>query len=158
MIELVLMNNEDLQEYLEYAVKNYADEKVKSGNWSESEALQKSRRSFGSLLPNGVNTQNQYLYSIIDKDQEKKVGIIWIGIRESGDEMTGVWIWDFMIYKAERGKGYGTLALKELDGKISLLGQNKVSLQVFGHNDAAINLYKKSGYKVTNLVMSKELI
>ncbi|MEM0136432.1 MAG: GNAT family N-acetyltransferase, partial [Thermoplasmatales archaeon] len=85
------------------------------------------------------------------------VGMIWVGWGKYGDQTSSPWIWDFIIYKNYRGKGYGKEALIALDKELKERGKKKVSLQVFGHNSVAINLYQKLGYKITNIVMSKEL-
>jgi ribosomal protein S18 acetylase RimI-like enzyme len=34
---------------------------------------------------------------------------------------------------------------------------SKISLHVFGHNKIAISLYQKTGYEITNVLMSKTL-
>ncbi len=83
--------------------------------------------------------------------------MIWVGWGKYGDQTSSPWIWDFLIYEEYKGKGYGKEALNALDKELKERGQKKVSLQVFGHNTIAINLYQKSGYKITNIVMSKEL-
>ncbi|MCL4447507.1 MAG: GNAT family N-acetyltransferase [Candidatus Thermoplasmatota archaeon] len=157
MIELVPMDDNDFKEYLSGAIENYANEKIKSGNWNQSDAKERSRKEFETLLPEGTRTRGQHLFTIHDKATNEKVGMIWVGIREPEDEIAGAWIWDFMVYERERGKGYGKDALKALDKILKELGQKRVSLHVFGHNEVAIGLYSKSGYKVTNLVMSKDL-
>ena len=157
MIELVKMSKRELEAYLQFAIENYANEKVKSGNWSEEDSIQRSRESFADLLPNGVDTEDQFLFTIRDNDGGRNVGMIWVGWGKYGDQTSSPWIWDFLIYEQYRGKGYGKEALNALDRELKERGQKKVSLQVFGHNTIAINLYQKSGYKITNIVMSKEL-
>jgi len=84
MVQLVPMTEAEFQIYLQRAIKEYADEKVKAGNWQASEAM------------------------------------------------------------------------RALEGKVKELGLNKISLHVFAHNSAAIRLYEKVGYEVTNLFMAKE--
>ncbi|MGC8561928.1 MAG: GNAT family N-acetyltransferase [Thermoplasmata archaeon] len=56
-----------------------------------------------------------------------------------------------------RGKGSGREALLALDTFLIRMGKSKVSLHVFGHYEVAINLYKKSGYYVTDLVIPKNI-
>ena len=157
MIELIPMNQVELKEYLNVAIRNYASEKVKSGNWREEDAAERSEKEYASLLPKGVETEGHHLFTIRDVATGRKVGMIWFGNSGAGDEIDGAWIWDFLIYEEERGKGFGKEALKELDRILLGLGQKKISLQVFGHNEVAIHIYNASGYKVTNLVMSKNL-
>jgi RimJ/RimL family protein N-acetyltransferase len=157
MIELVPMNEKELADYIKTSVQNYANEKVKSGNWDRSDAIERSKKEFDKLLPDGLNTRGQYLFTVKDRTANKNVGMIWVGIRDYGDEVSGAWIWDFLINDEERRKGYGTETLSALERVLVNLGQKRVSLHVFGHNGAAIDLYKKVGYEVTNIVMSKDL-
>lgn len=81
MVRLVLMQKNELQAYLDKAIPNYAVENIKAGYWSEEEGLQKSQDSFDRLLPDGVNTKNQYLYKIHDSETDQRVGIMWLNAR-----------------------------------------------------------------------------
>ena len=157
MIELVPMSQVDLEEYLKTAVQNYANEKVKSGNWRQDEAFERSKKEYDKLLPDGIKTKGHHLFTIKDRVTNHKVGMIWVGTGNTDNEIDGAWIWDFLIDERKRGKGFGKETMKALDDVLSSLGQKRISLQVFGHNEVAINLYKKSGYRVTNLVMSKDV-
>jgi len=47
--------------------------------------------------------------------------------------------------------------MEKLEEKAKKLKCNKILLHVFAHNNPAISLYKKMGYKITNLMMSKEI-
>ena len=47
--------------------------------------------------------------------------------------------------------------MKKLEDKAKELECDKISLHVFTHNNPSIFLYKKMGYKRTNLMMSKEI-
>ena len=47
--------------------------------------------------------------------------------------------------------------MKKLEDKARELECDKISLHVFTHNNPAIFLYKKIGYKIINLMMSKEI-
>jgi ribosomal protein S18 acetylase RimI-like enzyme len=66
-------------------------------------------------------------------------------------------IFDFIIDEAFRGKGYGKQALAALDEKLISMNVDSVGLHVFGHNIVAQELYKKSGYEITNINMRKVL-
>lgn len=157
MVSLARMTQLELEEYLAWAIRNFAEEKVKSGNWSLENAMEESRREYSRLLPDGVATKNQYLFLILDEESGQNVGIIWLGVRTGEEEIPGGWIWDFMIYEPMRRKGYGRLAMQAVESKARELGLDRISLHVFGSNTAAINLYRDTGYETTNLVMSKRL-
>ena len=157
MIDLVPMNDDEFEEYLKAAVQKYAKEKVESGSWKEEESLELSNREFKRHLPNGIATKGHYLFNLKDKNTNRNVGMIWVGLKNPDNREDGAWIWDFIVNESERGRGFGKDALIALDRFLGNIGQNKVSLHVFGHNEIAINLYKKSGYRITDLVMSKDI-
>lgn len=156
MITLEPMNDGDFNEYIEWSVKNYADEKVKAGSWPEEGSFEHARNEFNRLLPDGKETDGNYLLRIMD-GSGKKVGILWLGIIPQNREMAGAFIWDIMVYPEYRGKGYGKEAMKALEERARSLGAGRISLHVFGHNSVAVDLYRKSGYTVTDLIMSKEI-
>lgn len=156
MVQLVPMTDFDFQAYLEGAVEEYAQEHVKAGNWDASEALQKSKTEYMQLLPDGVASKDQYLFTIEDAQAELKVGMIWFAARHNGPR-TVAFIYDFRIYDEYQRKGYGSHTLSAIETEVRELGIDTISLHVFGHNQAAIALYEKMGYETTNLHMSKKL-
>ena len=147
------MTRDEFQAYREEAVKTYAEEKVAAGNGSADEALERSEQEFSSLLPEGVASRNQHLFSIRDVDQT--IGMIWFAADEV--KPTAAFICDFSVDEAHRGKGYGKGALLALEDKVRALGITSISLHVFGHNRVARALYEKLGYKTTNVNMTKQL-
>ena len=156
MVQLVPMTEAEFQIYLQRAIIEYADEKVKAGNWQASEAMQRSEQELKQLLPDGVKTQDQHLYSIMDETLARPVGMVWVAAQGQGARPYA-FIYDLRVDDPFRRKGYGTQAMRALEGKVKELGLNKISLHVFAHNSAAIRLYEKMGYEVTNLFMAKEL-
>jgi hypothetical protein len=48
------MTEEEFQAFLAESVPEYAAEKVKAGNWTPEEALEKSRKEHTRLLPEGL--------------------------------------------------------------------------------------------------------
>lgn len=156
MVRFEKMGQEDFKEYLQPAIAEYAEEKVKAGTWAESEALQKSRDSFHELLPRGVDTRNQYLFVIMDSDSGSKVGYFWFQLfeRPFGRE---AFIYDFKIFEEFRGRGYGNQAMAAMDEMAKSMNIAKISLHVFAHNQIARKLYEKAGYQATDINMSKWL-
>lgn len=151
MVHLALMNTEEFQEYLEIAIDSYAKENVISGNWKEVDSLNKSKKVYAELLPEGEKTENHYLFTIQANHQQ--VGIIWLG---KVSDTTG-YIYDFYILKKFRGHGYGKIAMNLIETEGKKLGFNKIGLHVFGHNLVARALYEKLGYEAININMFKEI-
>lgn len=151
MVRLEKMTANDYQRYLNEAIKTYASEHVKAGNWDEVEAIGKATEEYERLLPEGENTKDHHLFNIMD--EKKEVGMIWLGQRtkEKG------FIYDINIWEGNQGRGYGKKAMKEIEIVAKTLGMEIVRLHVFGHNKAARGLYEKIGYIKTDLVMEKKI-
>ena len=156
MVHLNPMTESEYQAYRKGAVEEYARERVREGDWQPADALHKAEQEFLRMLPQGVNTQNQYLLSIQADQTDLNLGMLWFAVRGTAPHLAA-FIYDFMIYEPFRQRGYGTQALRALDDKARELGIATISLHVFGHNQAAIALYQKAGYEITNLQMAKKL-
>lgn len=138
--------------YLERGIREYAEDHVRNGNWSAEEALERSKKEFEQLLPEGVNSQDQFLFSIVDETDDNKTGLLWVQVKDQK-----AFIYDFIIDESSRGKGYGKQALVALDEKLKSIEVQSVGLHVFGDNITAQELYKKMGYQITGIHMKKRL-
>ena len=149
------MKYEEFENYHEKLVRYYAIENVKSGRWEESSALEKARMEIDALLSEGLETKNHELLSIIETDNSQTIGYLWLHIFPRMEKKG--FIYDFVIHKELRGKGYGKLSLEALEEHARELGVEQLSLHVFAHNTAAVSLYKKMGYEVTSMNMAKQI-
>lgn len=156
MIHLQPMNETEYQEYLAVAIADYAQEHVKAGRWTSADALQEARKEYLALLPDGVRSKNQYLFTIVDTETGAKVGMLWFAATERANEPVA-FVYDIKIDEQFRRHGYGEQAFLAMETKVRELGLNKIGLHVFGHNHAAIAMYEKLGYIITNITMSKSL-
>ena len=68
MIELQPMSPAEFQVYLERSIAEYADDKVKAGNWPQEGALERSRQEFNKYLPQGLDTPANFLRSLTDPE------------------------------------------------------------------------------------------
>lgn len=156
MVKLMPLELHDFDVFVTDASKEYAQDKIKSGNWQPEEAIEKARDEFQRLLPDGLLTKDQFLYSILDEKDNKKIGVLWVQI-EIDSHRRRAFICDFIIEPPFRGQGYGSQALLALDDELSQMNVESVSLHVFAHNTIAVGLYEKMGYSTTNLYMRKNL-
>ncbi len=156
MVTFIPMTESEFQIYLKRSIEEYAQEHVKAGNWDSADALLKAEKEFQQLLPNGLASEKHYLFSIVDNNNDIKIGLIWFA-EELQASRRSAFIYDFLIYKEYQRKGYGSQALTILEEKVKELGIETISLHVFGHNRAAIDLYQKAGFEITDLNMSKKL-
>jgi len=157
VIQLIPMGEVEFKTYLANAIQDYAQDKIKSGNWHPSEAMQKSEAEYQELLAQGLASKNQYLFSIVDTEIEATVGMIWFALKDARPRPSA-FIYDFLIFEEFRRRGYGSQALLAVEEKVRELGLDTVSLHVFGHNIGARALYEKMGYEITNINMSNGFI
>lgn len=148
---LKTMSSDEFQQYQGYAIENFANEQIKSGNWKQKGAISKAEEEYKRLLPDGSNTDNNYLFTI--RDGELKVGMVWLAKK---DDNKG-FIYDINIWKGDQGKGYGKQAMKQIEIIAKEIGLNRIGLHVFGHNKVARSLYDQLGYVETSIKMEKSL-
>lgn len=135
--------------------QEYAAEKVKAGNWAEADADALAEAEFARLLPDGLDTVDHEVRSMVNDDGEK-VGYAWFTI-EKRDVGRVVFIYDIAVDPAHRRHGYARLALAEIDAYARDHGCIGVMLHVFGENEAARQLYRSAGYLETNVMMLKRV-
>jgi ribosomal protein S18 acetylase RimI-like enzyme len=151
MITLEPIQQEDFDRMIDAEIRGYAEEHVRNGNWPAEGALERSKKEFDALLPDGIHSKDQYLWSLLDEDSSK-IGVLWVQVKDHK-----AFIYDFVIEEAFRGKGYGKQALIAMDEKLKAMNVESVGLHVFGDNITAQELYKKMGYQITGIHMKKEL-
>ncbi len=148
MITLEPMQQADFDRVIENDIREYAADHVRNGNWPEEGSLERSRKEFEALLPQGVHTPNQRIWSLKDGDQ--MIGYLWVEVKDDR-----AFIYNFLIQEEYRGKGYGKQALAAMDEKLKSMNVQSVALHVFGDNITAQELYKKMGFEITNMHMQK---
>jgi len=151
MTKLEPIQQEDFERFLESEIRGYAEDHVRNGNWPAEGSIDRSRKEFESLLPDGIQSKDQFVWSIID-EKNNKIGVLWVQVKNQK-----AFIYDFVIDEAMRGKGYGKQALIAMDEKLKAMNVESVGLHVFGDNITAQELYKKMGYQITGIHMKKEL-
>jgi ribosomal protein S18 acetylase RimI-like enzyme len=154
MVKLEKMNQQEFDDFYSNVITEYANQKVEAGACPKEDALKLSEKSIARSLPNGLDTERQYLFSIKDVDKQMKVGYLWFGYYERFTRKEA-FIHYLVIFEELRGKGYGTQSMEALEDELIKLEVEKVSLHVFSNNNEAISLYKKTGYFDTDLYMSK---
>ena len=148
------MTQSEFDEYLDRAVPEYAQAHIEAGDVDPDRALERARDDYVALLPAGLRTDNQHLFSIYAPGRSLPIGMVWFEIRER-DGRKSAFIYDFRIDESQRGKGYGKETLARVDEQLKSMGARSVSLNVFGHNHRARALYEKHGFKVTGIGMRK---
>lgn len=151
------MTEPEFNKLMDFQVEDYARENVEAGFWDESEALEKSRAEINKLLPNGLDTKDHFLFSLMDNSTNENIGVIWTNIQKKKDFKLA-FIYYIEIFANFRGKGLSKKSLTSLEDWCKLNDINKIGLHVFAKNTVARNLYTKFGFKDTNYNMTKEFL
>jgi ribosomal protein S18 acetylase RimI-like enzyme len=137
------MSTAEFAGYREHLVAAYAQDMVDAGAFDDlPAALVASERSTVELLPDGVDTSGQHLWTAYDGDMV--VGILWIAV--DGPQ---AFIFDIEVREEQRRRGYGQEMLDAGAVAAVELGARTLGLNVFGHNAGALALYERSGYDTT---------
>jgi ribosomal protein S18 acetylase RimI-like enzyme len=156
MVTLVPMADAEFAEYLDTAIELYAQAHIRTGDCDADEALALAQADYATLLPEGLKTHGQHLYSVFEEATQTRVGMIWFAVKERRDRKSA-FIYDFVILAEHRGKGFGAQTLAAVDRAAAKMGVGRISLNVMGHNHVARALYEKTGYEITGIGMTKRL-
>jgi ribosomal protein S18 acetylase RimI-like enzyme len=155
-VTLEPMNEREYGSFIQREISDYATESVAAGRWLPDEAMAQSRKAHEDLLPSGRETANQHFFTVREEGAGEEVGAVWFAIIEQTKEKEA-FVYYIETLEGSRGKGFGGLTLMAVEKKARELGASKISLHAFWHNQRAISLYKRVGYAVTSVNMSKRI-
>ena len=155
MLKFVPMADEDYAAFLRKTIPEYAYDQMRAGNWMANEAAGRARAEFQQMLPQGPQTPNAYLRTILD-EADQKVGLLWYFVDANRSRKTAFLI-DFFIFPEARRKGYETQAFALFEQEARSLGVERVELQVFSHKPDEVALYQNNGYTQTSVFFGKDL-
>lgn len=147
------MSQEEYDRWLPDAKAGYAADIARAGA-SDERAHAKAEHDFPALLPDGLATTGQWLYTV-EADGEA-VGVLWLAERED-DFGRNLFVYDVQIDEAHRGRGLGRAAMLLAENEARRRGIATVTLNVFGGNDIARNLYRSLAYSEAAVYMVKRV-
>ena len=153
MITLRPMTPEEFTTFRAAGLENYAHERARNLNHTIEEERAEATRQYDQLLPAGVDSPDQRLWSVLD-ETGAGVGSLWVALK---DGATQAFIHYIVINEDQRGQGYGKGALDALDVTLKPLGVTHIGLNVFADNPVAQRLYARQGYTITNYSMQKQI-
>jgi ribosomal protein S18 acetylase RimI-like enzyme len=157
VISLRQMTEDEFKSFMDYSIPEYAREKMKAEGLSKEGATKLAKESFAELLPQGLLSKDQYLFSVVRAEEKNRsIGSLWFAKKNNGTR-SYAYIYDIFLNPDVRGKGFGKEVMVLLESEVKKQGLSSIGLHVFGHNKTAIRLYEKSGYLVTNQIMMKEI-
>jgi ribosomal protein S18 acetylase RimI-like enzyme len=140
--------------YHERSADLYAKEIAESGTMSWEDSVAKAEADLAALLPHGLRTPDQHLFTAYDGDTE--VGLYWLQIRTRLAGPEG-FILDVQVRPEQRRKGYGRAIMQAGEAECRRRGATAIGLNVFASNTGARALYDQLGYEVTSTQMRKRL-
>ena len=144
------MTETEYDDFLRRSVVTFAAEAGPANGLDEAAALELARREFDRLLPDGLATPEQLIWTACDGDEV--IGRLWISLSR-----TAPFIYDVAVLEDQRGKGYGRAIMLAGEDAVRALGYDRLELNVFGVNKTAVHLYESLGYTVLSQQMRKEL-
>ena len=80
MVTLRPMTGQEYETWMTAAIASYAEDKVASGQWAADKSLELSTKEHGELLPQGLSTPDNYLFSVRDGNG-RQVGVLWFAVK-----------------------------------------------------------------------------
>lgn len=156
MIVLRKMKGEELNNYLDYFVPDYADEIVRNFHYSKDEAITQAVSEVNNDLPQGVDTHGQFLFCVELSDDmgSSVIGYLWYRLSNAGKI---AFVNDLFIFSEFRGKGFGKQALSSLEAEVLKLDIDQIELRVAYDNESARGLYEETGFFPTGINMFKKI-
>jgi ribosomal protein S18 acetylase RimI-like enzyme len=150
------MTDEAYVRFNEAAITDYAEGNVAAGRWPVEGALERSRQEHERLLPQGLASPNQHLFTIRDDELGADVGVLWLSVTEHPGGRTG-YVYDLAVAPPHRRRGHARAAFLALEAVARELGVDDIGLHVFAHNEGAQALYRGLGYQTTGINMRKRI-
>lgn len=153
MIHFEPILEDDFTDYWNDSVHRWIKNAKRAGLMDSGLSFEEADAQVRKFIPEGLKSPGHYFLYIVEGNQ--KVGDIWIEIRNRAE--ISAFLWNITIGENYRGKGYGKEAMKLMETFAGEKGAVKISLNVFGYNDIARNLYRKTGYREAAITMVKDL-
>jgi ribosomal protein S18 acetylase RimI-like enzyme len=155
-VSLHPMSDDEFAEFVVWAVRDYAAQNTATGRWAPEDALRFAKGEYLLALPNGLQTQDSYLYTVRDARSGERVGSLMLTLRLRGGQRE-TFVYNIVVDEAKRGLGYGRAMMMESLRWAREQGSTTVGLHVFGHNTVARELYASLGFRETSVSMQLDL-
>lgn len=144
VVTLVPMTSEEYETFLQMSRDDQVNDLV-AGGMSYEEAVRATDDELKDLLPEGQDTENNFLMMIRTEEDLKAVGYIWT-LHELTGDMKQSFLCDLLIYEDSRRRGYAREALCLMEQSAYLAGCEESILYVSKDNKTAASVYDRCGY------------
>ncbi|WP_428241182.1 GNAT family N-acetyltransferase [Gynuella sp.] len=156
MVVLREMRQEEYPAYCQYFIDDYSQEIMTNYGHSKEQAIELAKKDLAHSFPNGLEGSEHSLLCI-EAEVEGTLtllGYLWHSVN-SEDRST--FIYDFFIAGEYRSRGFGRLAIAELEKQLRVSGIHQIKLRVAYHNERALKLYQEVGFVITGFNMAKTI-
>jgi ribosomal protein S18 acetylase RimI-like enzyme len=153
MVTLRRMTEDEFARFRADSVEHYAHERARNLGTTHAEERAAAERQYEQLLGDGLQSAGHLFWKIVTETDDL-VGNLWA--YRQGDS-SQAFLYFIEIAEDQRGRGYGEQALRLLEEALQGVGVTRIVLNVFADNAPAAALYRKLGYRVTNMNMRKEI-
>jgi GNAT superfamily N-acetyltransferase len=156
-VRLRPMTKEEFEIYLAQFRDRIVKDAMRACGITEAEAKRIAKIDLSEITRDGFETKNNYWFTLLS-DEAKNIGSLWFSLRGEGEQQTP-YLTDLFIDPDFRGKGIGKQALSLFDTELKSRGiKNNIAVHIIGDfNEAAIRLFRSSGFFVTAIMMEKTI-
>jgi ribosomal protein S18 acetylase RimI-like enzyme len=151
------LREDEFDAWVEHGKADYARDMIENGGAPPEQARAKSESDWLTLLPERLETPDQFIFAVEDEETGERVGDVWFARRETPFEGAVAFVYSIEIAEQFRGRGFGRQAMLLLEDEARARGLVRMSLNVFGGNAAARSLYRSLGYAESAVSMAKQL-
>ncbi|MDA0782121.1 MAG: GNAT family N-acetyltransferase [Rickettsiales bacterium] len=145
------MDKSHYRSFSKRVIKEYAHKMVGGGKWNENGSNDKSAKVFNEILPDGLKSENNYLFVIKDKECSI-IGDLWLQKRGNNLHIVSIY-----INETKRNTGVGTNVAVWLEKWAGENGFDSITLYVFDANKSAKRFYTKLGFTEYDNGMRKNI-
>lgn len=155
MVVLKRMTESEFKEFFLNNILRLAKDNLEIGLWDATNALTNATQQTEFLLKSSVQNGDNTFYSIFQNDESNSIGSVWIVVKKDSSDKKSAFIYDIIIQKEFRNKGYGTATLQVLQNNLKDQEVTSISLHVLAKNKPARQLYLNFGFIDTSYYMKK---
>lgn len=154
MIYIRPMTEGEFRAFREVQKRDYAESIAKVLRLPIVEAQAIANEAMAIMLKGGIETSNNYFYSIVNSDVDQCLGSLWFSIQEDKRRAQLCWIG---LEEHYRGKGIGRTALEQVESLLQDKGIDSIDVHAFINNGMAIGFYQTLGFWTTGILMHKDI-
>jgi ribosomal protein S18 acetylase RimI-like enzyme len=151
------MTEEEFRIYYPRFREQILSDAIRTGLYTEAVAKKHVDQDLREFDRDGLATKNNYWLKI-ENGNTKDLGSLWYSIRGERENQTP-YLGDIVIAPEFRRQGIATQALALLEAEIKSRGiKNNMAVHIVGDfNEAAIRLFKSSGYLASAIIFEKPM-